>query len=159
MLKWEVGNKPNGGYTNDPTDPGGETKYGISKRAHPSLDIAQLSAQDAADIYAKEYWDVLGCDNLDYPYNLVLFDSGVNCGVPRAAGWLRQATDALSYISLRRDYYITIINKNTSLMKYAKGWWNRLADLKKLVQIALIDQQPYGDQVSRSEVSTLGQTS
>ena len=32
-LAWE------GGYVNDPKDPGGETKYGISKRAHPDVDI------------------------------------------------------------------------------------------------------------------------
>ena len=31
-LAWE------GGYVNDPKDPGGETKYGISKRAHPDVD-------------------------------------------------------------------------------------------------------------------------
>ena len=28
-----------GGYVNDPADPGGETKYGISKKAYPTVDI------------------------------------------------------------------------------------------------------------------------
>ena len=28
-----------GGYVNDPKDPGGETKYGVSKRAYPNEDI------------------------------------------------------------------------------------------------------------------------
>ncbi|MHB8602203.1 MAG: glycoside hydrolase family 108 protein [Nitrosotalea sp.] len=155
VLKEEVGSAKNGGYTNDPTDPGGETKYGISKRAHPNVDIANLTPQQAADIYANEYWDALGCDNLTYPYSCVVFDSGVNCGVSRAAGWLRKSTSINDYLALRRQYYIDIINKNTSLMKYAKGWWNRMADLRKLVQIALTDQQPYGDQVSRAEVNSL----
>lgn len=43
-------------YTNDPTDRGGETKYGISKRAFPSLDIASLTEEDARAIYRVEYW-------------------------------------------------------------------------------------------------------
>ena len=32
-----------GGYVNHPLDPGGETKYGITKRSYPDLDIQGLS--------------------------------------------------------------------------------------------------------------------
>lgn len=45
-----------GGYVDDKRDPGGETKYGISKRSYPDLDIANLTKEDARDIYARDYW-------------------------------------------------------------------------------------------------------
>ena len=48
--------KREGGYVNDPDDPGGETKYGISKRAHPDVDIASLTPESAAEIYKDYYW-------------------------------------------------------------------------------------------------------
>ncbi|MBR1734340.1 MAG: hypothetical protein IJ730_02670, partial [Alphaproteobacteria bacterium] len=38
--------KNEGGYVNDPADPGKETKYGISKRSYPNLNIRQLSLKD-----------------------------------------------------------------------------------------------------------------
>lgn len=136
IAKWEWSNKADGGYTNDPTDPGGETKWGISKRAHPNEDIKGLSLERALEIYANEYWIPAGCDVLEYPFNCVVFDSAVNCGVSRAKDWLRRSKSTDDYIELRRRYYYEIINKNTRLMKYAKGWFARLADLKKLVDIA-----------------------
>jgi len=44
-----------GGYVNDPRDPGGETKYGISKRAYPGLDIKNLTEEQAKEIYRQDY--------------------------------------------------------------------------------------------------------
>src|SRR5215475_4829486 len=43
-------------YTNDPLDPGGETKYGISKRAYPGVDIYNLTEAGALEIYERDYW-------------------------------------------------------------------------------------------------------
>lgn len=45
-----------GGYANDPDDPGGETKYGISKRSYPNLDIKNLTIDNAINIYYKDFW-------------------------------------------------------------------------------------------------------
>ena len=45
-----------GGYVNDPKDPGGETKYGISKRAFPNVDIKSITKEDAKKIYMDNYW-------------------------------------------------------------------------------------------------------
>jgi lysozyme family protein len=39
------------GYVNDPQDPGGETRYGISKRFHPKVDIKALTKDQASGIY------------------------------------------------------------------------------------------------------------
>src|SRR5690606_28008981 len=49
----EVVLKHEGGYVNNPSDPGGETKYGISKRSYPELDIANLTQEDAIAIYYR----------------------------------------------------------------------------------------------------------
>jgi|SRR6185437_6132197 len=46
-----------GGYVNDPQDPGGETKYGISKRQYPNIDIKNLTPEKAFGIFLKDYWD------------------------------------------------------------------------------------------------------
>ena len=74
-----------GGYVNNPADPGGETKYGISKRAYPTANIASLTVEDAKRIYRRDYWDVLGLDAVEkYGPALVLMDCGVNQGVKRA---------------------------------------------------------------------------
>lgn len=57
-IAFETGGDKSGGYTNDPHDSGGETKWGISKRAHPELNIKALTFNDALRIYEKQYYDV-----------------------------------------------------------------------------------------------------
>ena len=55
-----------GGYVNDPHDPGGETNFGITKRDHPDLDIKNLSIKKAREIYTdikKEIPQVVFDDN------------------------------------------------------------------------------------------------
>lgn len=128
-LKWE------GGYSNDPTDPGGETKWGISKRAHPNVDIKNLTPDQALDIYDKEYWQPSGCDGIPFPCNVAVFDTAVNCGVHRAAQWLKNAVNTTDYLKLRKEYYYGLVNRNPLMMKYIKGWMNRLNDLQKFVEI------------------------
>jgi lysozyme family protein len=104
-LKWE------GVYVNDPKDPGGETKWGISKRAHPSEDIRNLTPERAAQIYADDYWDKCGLDERDFPLCAVVFDTAVNQGVGRAQGFLKQTTDPMQYCNLRIDYYLGLVKK------------------------------------------------
>lgn len=73
-----------GGYVNNPKDPGGETKYGISKRSYPSLDIASLTLEDAKNIYKRDYWDKVRGDDLPYHTAFAMFDAAVNSGVTQA---------------------------------------------------------------------------
>ncbi len=81
-----------GGYVNDPDDPGGETKYGISKRSYPQVDIKKLTIDQAAVIYRRDYWDKLRLGEItSQPIADELFDSAVNCGVPSAGEWLQRA--------------------------------------------------------------------
>jgi len=78
-----------GGYVHDPRDPGGETNFGISKRAYPHVDIRALTRERAAEIYHRDYWAPLGADMLAPAVSLQLFDCAVNAGVNRAVRLLQ----------------------------------------------------------------------
>ena len=80
-----------GGYSNDPKDRGGETKYGISKRSYPTLDIASLTLADAKRIYHRDFWIFISGDALPWPLSYFVFDAAVNQGVAPAIRMLQQA--------------------------------------------------------------------
>lgn len=89
-----------GGYVNDPDDPGGETKWGISARSYPDVDILNLSKQGARVIYKRDYWDKLNLDLIAMPIIAEeIFDTSVNMG-RGAAG--RIAQKAANFISGRK---------------------------------------------------------
>jgi len=134
-LRWEVGDAPNGGYTNDSSDPGGETKYGIAKRFHPNLDIKNLTPEQAAQIYSDEYWAKSGCDSLEFPLCTAVFDTSVNCGVSRSLSWLRSSANAYEFINRRRMFYYDKVNKTPTSRKYLAGWLSRCTDLRKFIDI------------------------
>jgi lysozyme family protein len=83
--------KHEGGYVNHPSDPGGETNFGISKRAYPSLNIKTLTKEQAGEIYRRDYWDPIKGDSLPLMLSIFAFDTAVNMGVSRAAHMLQVA--------------------------------------------------------------------
>ncbi len=82
-----------GGYIDHPSDPGGETKYGISKRAYPSEDIKNLTLDRAKELYKRDYWDKLYLDDLPDQIRFDLFDAAVNSGVSTAIKFLQKACE------------------------------------------------------------------
>lgn len=71
-----------GGYVNDPQDPGRETNFGISKRAYPQLDIPNLTVAEATTIYYTDYWVKNRCGEIPgnlalYYFNLCVMSGGV----------------------------------------------------------------------------------
>lgn len=80
-----------GGYVNDSRDRGGETKYGISKRAYPNIDIKSLTLEQAKEIYHRDYWNRCKCDVLPDYLSVAVFDYAVNSGVKRAVKDLQKA--------------------------------------------------------------------
>lgn len=92
-----------GGFTNNPADPGNWTGgainsgtcngtcYGISAASYPTLDIQNLTLDQAEAIYKSDYWDKLFLDTADPSLALVAFDASVNNGVGRATQWLQAA--------------------------------------------------------------------
>lgn len=90
--------KHEGGYVNDPRDPGGETKYGISKRSYPSLDIANLTREQAVAIYKRDWWDRYGYGRIeDAAVATKVFDMSVNMGPATAHKILQKALNFLGH--------------------------------------------------------------
>jgi len=131
-LKWE------GKYVNDPKDPGGETKFGISKRAHPNEDIKNLTMDRVVEIYSKKYWKPAGCEGLELPLAVCVFDTAVNMGVKRALEFLRLTKEPIAYTTLRRNFYYDLATRKPAMKKFLNGWLNRIVDLRKYVQILSI---------------------
>lgn len=84
-----IGNE--GGYVNNPDDPGGETKFGLSKRSYPQIDIAKVTLDDARAIYRRDFWNQVRGDELPPPLALLVFDAAVNSGPAQSVRWLQAA--------------------------------------------------------------------
>lgn len=80
-----------GGYVNHPKDPGGETKFGITKRTYPGEDIRNLTLDRAKAIYKRDFWDKVRGDEMPYPIAFNLFDGAVNSGAGNAIRWMQRA--------------------------------------------------------------------
>lgn len=90
-----------GGLSMDPNDRGNwtggtvgvgllkGTKYGISAAAHPALDIASLTEEDARSIFLSEYWGPIHGDGMPYPLALCVADDAYNHGVDAAVRTLQ----------------------------------------------------------------------
>lgn len=144
VLRWE------GGYDNDPDDPGGETNFGIDKRSHPDVDIKNLTRSGAIEIYHREYWRKIRGDELPEPLSMVVMDIAVNNGTGRAAKWLQEAIGvhadgvigpktiaaaqanarhtAAVLLDRRHDFYTSIAKGR--MAKFLCGWLNRNGDLR-----------------------------
>lgn len=153
IFEWE------GGYDNDPDDPGGETKYGIDKRSHPNEDIKNLSKARAQQIYFAEYWQKNRCDELPHRVGEVVMNIAVNAGSGRSGKWLQQAINqqqnlvvvdgaigpktvaaantcdrvilAEALLDRTEEHYRSIARGR--LAKFLKGWLNRNNDLRQTV--------------------------
>lgn len=79
-----------GGYINNPKDPGGETNWGISKRSYPHLNIKSLTRQEAKTIYKKDFWDRINANKLPDGIAFQIFDFAVNSGIETAVRYLQR---------------------------------------------------------------------
>jgi len=84
-----------GGYSNDPRDPGGETNHGVTKRVAAANgytgDMREFTRDAAKAIYRKSYWDAVKADQLPDDVRFHVFDAAVNSGVSQAAKWLQRS--------------------------------------------------------------------
>ena len=133
-----------GGYVNNPNDPGGETNWGIAKRSYPSVDIENLTRDGAKEIYRRDFWTPLG-DTSD-AIKFQVFDFAVNSGIQTAIRKLQAA------IGVADDGHwgdvsaakLATLNQNSVVMRFVaqrirfwtllstwptfgKGWANRAA--------------------------------
>lgn len=140
-----------GGYQCDPDDVGnwtggakgkGElrgTKYGVSARAYPMLNIKDLTIDDAKIIFEKDYWKKAGCDKLAYPLNVIVCDNAYHSGVGAALENLRQYPDWKDLIVERIEDMLDIVDRRPTSLKYLKGWSRRVVGLYRQ---ALYNEHP-----------------
>jgi lysozyme family protein len=135
-----------GGYVNNPADPGGETKFGISKRSYPHVDVKNLTLSKAKDIYRRDYWDRLESESLPESVRFDLFDTAVNSGpgtavrlLQRAVGTAEdgyvgpvtlKAVEAMTAWQVRAKFNACRLHFMTDLSiwpTFGKGWARRIA--------------------------------
>lgn len=84
-----------GGYSNHPSDPGGETMWGItvSVARHNGYNgpMRLMPVEVARGIYRKRFWDACKCEELPPAIRYAIFDAAVNSGVTQSVKWLQRA--------------------------------------------------------------------
>tara|TARA_R100000908_G_C3648099_1_gene81147 strand:- start:115 stop:594 length:480 start_codon:yes stop_codon:yes gene_type:complete len=151
-----------GGYVNHPKDPGGETNLGVTKRVYEKWggkkDMKDLTVEDVAPIYKKNYWDKCKCNDLDSGLDWAVFDWAVNSGTGRSAkavqkicgasqdGAIGPKTLALvngqdtqymveEFGKIRQNFYESLSTFNT----FGKGWTRRNTETTKKA-LEMVDQ-------------------
>ena len=138
-----------GGYSKNDNDPGGETRWGISKRSYPEVDIENLTKGKAKEIYERDYWKPLRLYMIDNAnVCLELFDFSVNAGLSRTVkiaqklagtkedgilgGITANAINEFdgdfvrAFKHARVIYYESLARNNHNLKMFLKGWLRRV---------------------------------
>lgn len=142
------------GYVNDPLDRGGETKYGVAKKANASLNITELTLEQAKTVYFNNYWRASRAGDIPGKWAIAHFDAATNHGVKRAnillqravgakddgifgmgtLGKVLSAIDTLTPAELlapRRAFFNAIVANDPTQKRFAKGWLARVDALEK----------------------------
>lgn len=145
-----------GGYSNQAADRGGETKFGISQRAHPDVDIAKLNIDQAIAMYHENYWLPGKCDELPPWLAALLFDALVHHHpgtakrmMQRALGVKRDAiigpktiaaaqsaefeSTTSSMLAARASLFAQIYQSDRLQLIFLHGWYKRLFALHSFV--------------------------
>lgn len=146
-----------GGLSNERSDPGGLTKFGISTKRYPNVDMASLMVEQAKEIYHRDYWQVSRCGDLPWPLCCVQLDASVNLGDRQAGKLLQRALGitedgvigaatissalsaepvllSLSVIQARRTFYKNLVNNRPLSMRFLAGWLNRCDALEYYIK-------------------------
>lgn len=144
-----------GGYADNPKDPGGATNMGVTlaaleaHRGHACTwrDVKALSPTEVCAIYGETYWPAVRGDELPAGVDLIVFDAAVNCGRGRAATFLQAAlrvtadgqlgpatmaalaavTDVAGLVERIRLARLTYYRALSTFPTFGRGWLNRLA--------------------------------
>lgn len=132
--------KDEGGYTNDPRDPGGPTNFGITltdyrkyiNKAGTASDVKNMSVNDAKTIYKSKYWDALGCDSLSGGVDYSCFDYGVNSGLGRPRKLLQRfkSLSGVSLIDAINNERMTFLRGLNTYSTFGKGWSRRVEGVR-----------------------------
>ena len=131
-IQWE------GGWSDHPIDKGGKTKYGISQRAYPKLNLEKLTVEQAKAIYKKDYFDPLQLEGLSDRLAWKVFDIAVNQGVGTAVRFAQKAevfnmavdedVRMFRLVEMQTRRYASLVRSNPEYSVFIVGWVNRAFD-------------------------------
>lgn len=129
-----------GGYVNNPKDPGGMTNLGCTKDVweewcgHPVDEKAMrnLKPTDVAPLYKRKYWDKVCGDDLPAGIDYVVFDAAINSGPGRAVKWLQACVGAEvdGALGPKTMAAVRAFNQKQLIEDYSKRRLSYLMDLK-----------------------------
>ena len=135
-----------GGYTNDPADSGGATKYGITigdyrryikSNATPE-DVRTLTQAQARAIYKSKYWDTIGGDSLPSGVDNACFNYGVLAGIGRPKANIKRFADIKDPHKLidamcdeMKQFLNNLATRRPKDERFRKGWNARVDRLRK----------------------------
>lgn len=158
-----------GGYVDNPADPGGATNLGITRatlaqargRAVSKAEVMSLSRAEAADIYRALYWNAICADSLPCGLDCVAFDCAVNSGPARAIGYLRMLlgkapkgdlrTEDLAALALLKPedcirqfcaLRLSFLERLKTFRVFGRGWTRRVNDVRRAA-LAQIGVSPF----------------
>jgi lysozyme family protein len=121
--------KSEGGWVNNPKDPGGETNLGVTKAVweewvgHPVESLKKLTKEDVAPLYEQKYWRPCYAEVLPRGLNFVTFSMGVNAGPGRAVKLLQSAIGCVpdGVIGPKTRELISASNSATLIAKFSEA--------------------------------------
>lgn len=131
-----------GGYTNDPRDPGGATNWGITiadarmywKHSASPADVRAMPKSVAIDIYRQKYWAKMHCDDRPDGVDFVDFDLGVNSGTGRTDQFRKkldpQKLAPVPYVKAHSAMRLSFLHGLRTWSAFGKGWGRRVADVE-----------------------------
>lgn len=145
-----------GGFVNHPSDPGGMTNLGCTKKvweewvghAVDEQTMRNLKPADVAPLYKAKYWDKIKGDDLPNGVDYVVFDCAINSGPGRAAKFLQEvvgvtadgaigpgtlkavaAMPAAQIVELYRAKRLSFLESLPTWGTFGKGWGRRVNEV------------------------------
>lgn len=149
--------KHEGGFVNDPQDPGGATNKGVTQAVYdawrkreglPKRSVANINFLETSEIYKHQYWDVIKGDLLPAGIDYCLFDFGINSGTARAAKFLQLAVHVIAdgqiglitLAAIPTDHKAVIdticnmrqefLERLNTFKRFGKGWTIRVKEVR-----------------------------
>ena len=149
--------KHEGGYVNDPRDPGGRTNLGVTQRAWEAYlnrsvtetEMRKLTPEAVKPFYKTMYWDKIKGDQLPAGVDYAAYDLAVNSGVGRAAKYLQEiagvsadgiigpkSIEAIKACNPKEladalcDMRLAFLKRLPTFDTFGKGWSRRVAEVK-----------------------------
>jgi len=146
-----------GGYVDNPADPGGATNWGCTKAVWEQYighevskeDIRNLTKEDVKPLYKRNYWDAIHGDALPSGLDYCLFDCAINSGVGRAAKFIQEIVGVFADGAIGNNTVTAINQMNTVTMinefsdkrqafletlktfpVFGKGWTKRVTEVR-----------------------------